>query len=130
VRSEDERVAKTLFNSVVYKSIPIWWVMGDFEWSPFYGKVSIFNSILHLDGYVTTGAGVVATETGYRPGFDVGGGLRFVVRDWVAVNAALINTTYVDTPTGTTKSATQNALMLHFGLSIFIPFKSTFRDAE
>jgi hypothetical protein len=56
--------------------------------------------------------------------------MRFVVRDWLAVNVALINTTYVDTPTGTTKGATQNLMMLNVGLSIFIPFKSTYREAE
>lgn len=134
VATEDLRVAKRVFNSQVFRSIPIWWVMGDFEWSPFYGKVAFMNTIVHLDGFVTAGAGIVSTETssqsGLKPAFDIGGGLRFVVRDWVAVNAALINTTYVEAPAGTTHAATQNALMLMVGLSIFVPFKSTFRDAE
>jgi hypothetical protein len=48
----------------------------------------------------------------------------------VAANAMLINTTYVDTPAGTTKGGTQNLLAVYVGLSIFIPFKSTFREAE
>jgi outer membrane beta-barrel protein len=132
--TEDVRIAKKVFNSIVYRSVPIWQVGGDFEWSPFYGKVAIFNTILHLDGFLTAGAGIVATETtpvsGLKPAFDIGGGLRFVVRDWVAVNGMLINTTYQDTPAGTTKGAIQNLLMVYVGLSIFIPFKSTFREAE
>jgi outer membrane beta-barrel protein len=132
--TEDLRVAKKVFNSQVYRSIPIWWVMGDFEWSPFYGKVAFMNTIIHVDGFITAGAGAVSTETtaktGFKPAFDIGGGLRFVVRDWVAVNAALINTTYVEAPSGTTHDATQNALMVMVGMSIFIPFKSTFREAE
>jgi outer membrane beta-barrel protein len=130
----DVRVAKRVFASIVYRSIPIWWAIANFEWSPFYGKVSFFNDILHVDGYLSAGAGMVYTETtasqGIKPAFDLGGGLRFVARDWVAVNAALINTTYVDTPAGTTKGATQNAMMLHLGISIFFPFKSTYREAE
>lgn len=132
--TEDVRVAKTVFNSTVYRSVPIWSVSGNFEWSPFYGKVAFMNTILHLDGYITAGAGIMSTETsstqGFKPTFDIGGGLRFVVRDWVAVNGALINTTYVDTPAGTTKGSTNNLLAVYVGLSIFIPFKSTFREAE
>lgn len=134
LKTEDVPVAKKVFNSTDFHSVPIWSVMGDFEWSPFYGKVAFGNTIIHLDGFVTAGAGVMATETtpssGYKPAFDIGGGLRFVARDWVAVNASLINTTYVDHPAGTTHGATQNALMMMVGMSIFIPFKSTFREAE
>ena len=134
IATEDVRVAKRVFNAIVYRSVPIWSVSGNFEWSPFYGKVAFMNTILHLDGYVTAGAGIMSTETsgttGLKPSFDIGGGLRFVVRDWVAVNGALINTTYVDTPAGTTKGSTNNLLAVYVGLSIFIPFKSTFRESE
>jgi hypothetical protein len=48
----------------------------------------------------------------------------------VAVDLAFINTAYVDQPTGTTKATTQNVQMLYAGVSLFIPFKSTFREAE
>jgi hypothetical protein len=53
-----------------------------------------------------------------------------VVKDFVAVNVSMINTTYVDQPAGTTKGATQNLMMLGAGLSVFLPFKSTGREAE
>ena len=42
----------------------------------------------------------------------------------------LVGSLYVDTPAGTTKGSTQNMLMFNIGLSLFIPFKSTFREAE
>jgi len=132
--TDDRPVAQRVLSSVVYRSVPIWSVGGNFEWSPFYGKVAFMNTIVHLDGFITAGAGVMATETvsisGYKPYFDIGGGLRFVVRDWVAANAMLINTTYVDTPAGTTKSGTNNMLAVYVGLSLFIPFRSTFRESE
>jgi outer membrane beta-barrel protein len=132
--TEDVRVAKRVFDANVFHSVPIGLVMADLEWSPFYGKVAFGNSILQLDGFLCLGAGGVYSDTsasqGIHPAFDIGGGLRFVVRDWVAVNAALINTTYIDTPAGTTKGNTQNAMMLHVGLSIFIPFRSTFQEAQ
>ena len=56
--------------------------------------------------------------------------MRFVVKDFLAVNVALINTSYVDQPVGTTKGITQNMMTLNAGISLFIPFKSTYREAE
>ncbi|MBL8915072.1 MAG: outer membrane beta-barrel domain-containing protein [Archangium sp.] len=130
--TDDVRTAKRNLNSRIFFSVPIWSVMGDIEWSPLYGKVAFFNDILHLDGYLVGGGGVVWTETsanrGVNPAFDLGLGFRFVVKDFMAVNVALINTTYVDTPTGTTKGVVQNMMMVNAGLSIFIPFKSTYRE--
>jgi outer membrane beta-barrel protein len=148
--TDDVKVAKRNLFSRIFFSVPIWSVMGDLEWSPLYGKVAFFNSILHLDGYLVGGGGVVYTETsavalpgaapqadgsaaaprGVNPAFDLGVGLRFVVKDFVAVNVALINTTYVDTPTGTTKGVTQNLMLVNAGISIFFPFKSTYKEAE
>lgn len=132
--TDDVRVAKRNLNSRIFFSVPIWSVMGDIEWSPLYGKVAFFNTILHLDAYLVGGGGVVYTETsaapdrGVNPAFDLGVGFRFVVKDFMAVNVALINTTYVDTPTGTTKGVTQNLMLVNAGISIFLPFKSTYRE--
>ncbi len=148
--TDDVKTAKRNLFSRIFFSVPVWSVMGDLEWSPLYGKVAMFNSILHLDGYLVGGGGVVYTETsavalpgappqadgspaaprGVSPAFDLGVGLRFVVKDFIAVNVALINTTYIDTPPGTTKGVTQNLMLVNVGLSIFFPFKSTYKEAE
>jgi outer membrane beta-barrel protein len=137
--TEDVRTAKRNFNSRIFFSVPYWTAMADAEWSPIYGKVAIFNSILHFDGYLLAGGGVVFTETsasldpnkaGVKPAFDLGVGFRFITKDWLAVNVALVNTAYVDVPTGSTKGSTQNVMLVHAGVSIFFPFKSTFREAE
>ncbi len=143
--TDDVRVAKKNLQAKIFYSVPYWSTMADVEWSPFYGKVSFLNSILHLDAYVVGGGGVVYTETsgarnedgtpdpsrtGVKPAFDLGLGMRFVAKDFLAVNIALVNTTYVDVPTGSSKAVTQNLMMLQAGVSIFFPFKSTFREAE
>jgi outer membrane beta-barrel protein len=134
--NDDVRTAKRNFQSRIFFSVPQWSAMGDVEWSPLYGKVAIFNSILHFDAYLLGGAGVIRTETsalpdrGLNPAVDLGIGMRFVAKDFLAVNVSLINTTYVDQPAGTTKGATQNLMMLGAGLSVFLPFKSTGREAE
>lgn len=137
--TEDVRTAKRNFNSRIFFSVPFWTAMLDVEWSPIYGKVAIFNSILHFDGYLVGGGGIVFAETtpandalrsGLKPAFDLGVGFRFITKDWLAVNVALINTAYVDVPTGSAKGSTQNVMLIYAGVSIFFPFKSTFREAE
>ncbi len=136
VPSDDVRTAKRAFNSKIFYSVPQWSAMGDVEWSPIYGKVAFLNSILHFDGYLLAGAGVVRTETsalpgrGLNPAADLGLGMRFVAQDYLAVNVALINTSFVDQPLGSSKGAIQNVMTLNAGISLFLPFKSTGRDSE
>lgn len=136
IPEDDVRIAKRAFQSRIFYSVPQWSAMGDAEWSPLYGKVAFLNSILHFDAYLLAGLGVVHTEVsslegrGPSPAADLGLGMRFVVRDFFAVNVALINTSYVDQPAGTTKGATQNLMTLNAGISIFFPLKSTGREAE
>lgn len=138
---DSARLARRVFNSQLFYSVPKWSVMGNAEWSPIYGKVAFLNSILHFDAYLLGGLGAVNTETssvetsvgvsrGPSPATDIGVGARFVARDFLAVNVAIINTTYVDQPKGTTKGAIQNLMTLNVGVSLFIPFKSTGREAE
>jgi outer membrane beta-barrel protein len=134
--TDDVRTAKRTFQSRIFFSVPQWAAMGGVEWSPIYGKVSIWNNILHFDSYVVGGLGVVTTETsslpnrGPNPAMDLGVGVRFVARDYIAVNASLINTSYVDVPANSFKGVTQNVMMLNTGISLFLPFKSTTREAE
>jgi outer membrane beta-barrel protein len=150
--TDDVTSAKRTFGSRIFASVPQWSAMGDVEWSPVYGKVAFFNSILHLDAYLLGGAGVVHAETselpelgaqvpaggsaadlpkrGPRFAADLGVGARFVAKDFLAFNVALINTAYVDQPTGSTKGSTQNIMTLNAGVSIFFPFSSTGREAE
>lgn len=132
--TDDVKTAKRNFQSRIFFSVPMMSAMANVEWSPFYGKVAFLNSILHFDGYLLAGAGAVQTETsvtqGYHPAADLGVGARFVAKDFLAVNVALINTAYVDQPAGTTKGNTINLQMLYAGVSLFLPFKSTFREAE
>jgi outer membrane beta-barrel protein len=131
--TEDVDTARDNFNSKIFYSQPFYSLLGDMEWSPIYGKVTVANTILHFDAYLLGGVGMVMTETSGlpgRPGADLGGGMRFAVKDFLAVNVAVVNTTYVDTPTGTSKGATQNVLTLNAGISLFFPFSSTGREAE
>lgn len=131
LKADDVVIAKRNLQSQIFKSEPVWAAAADLEWSPFYGKVAFLNSILHFDAYLIGGGGVVSTRaTPLAPCFDLGVGMRFVAKDWLAVNVGLLNTTYTDTPIGTFKSSLQNMMMLNAGVSIFLPLKSTYREAE
>lgn len=142
-QTDDVQIAKRAYGGRIFFSEPIWSAMGDVEWSPFYGKVAWFNSILHFDAYLLGGLGVMNTATsalpegadptvkrGLHPSAEVGVGMRFVAKDFLAVNVALINTAYVDQPAGTTKGALQNVMTLNAGISLFLPLRSTGREAE
>ncbi len=138
VTTDDRKLASQTYSARILRSVPYWMAMGDVEWSPFYGKVAIFNSILHFDAYLTGGLGTIYTETSTRinaapvlyPAVDLGGGIRFQVFDFLAVGVSVINTAYVDQPLGTNKSTTQNVVSLYGGVSIFFPFRSTGRESE
>ncbi|PTL80402.1 outer membrane beta-barrel domain-containing protein [Vitiosangium sp. GDMCC 1.1324] len=136
VSTDDVRIAKRSFHSRIFNSVPQWSAMGDVEWSPLYGKVAFLNDILHFDAYLLGGMGVVNTEMSNTEGrgpslaADLGIGIRFVARDYLAVNVSLINTSYVDQPLNTTKGATQNLMTINAGISFFFPMKSTGREAE
>ncbi len=134
--SDDVRTAKRTFQSRIFHSVPQWSGMLDVEWAPLYGKVAFLNSILHFDGYLLGGAGLVKTETSslegrsMSVGTDLGLGMRFVAKDFLAVNVALINTSYVDQPLGTSKGAIQNLMTINAGISLFFPLRSTGRESE
>jgi outer membrane beta-barrel protein len=145
VTTDNVNIAKANFQSRIYYSVPQWSLLGDVEWSPIYGKASIFNSIFHFDVYLLAGLGVVWTETSSTPvdslnpngpkrgpsiAGEVGIGMRFIVLDWLSVNVALINTSYGDTPAGTSLGAIQNLFTINAGVSFFFPFKSTGRESE
>jgi outer membrane beta-barrel protein len=126
---DDVRTAKSNFQNVIVSSTPSWAAMAEVEWSPLYGKVRFYNSILHLDGYLFTGFGAVSARTP-EPAFELGIGMRLVATDWLAFNLAFSNTTYSSAPLGSTLSLTQNLMTLNAGLSLFIPFSSSGGGAE
>jgi len=143
--TDDVRTAKANFQSRIFYSVPKWSVLGAVEWSPIYGKATIFNSIIHFDGFILGGLGALWSDTSSTPldsknpsgptrgphiAAEFGIGLRFMTTDWLSVNLALIDTTYVDQPAGTNKGAIQNILALNAGISLFFPFRSTGRESE
>jgi outer membrane beta-barrel protein len=129
IADDDLQTAKANFQSVIVSSNPGWSAMGELEWSPLYGKVHFYNSILHLDGYLFGGLGAVAAPSPEQA-FALGVGIRVVAKEWLAFNIAFQNTSYVSTPAGSSLGLIQNLMTLNIGVSLFIPFSSTAGAAE
>lgn len=123
----DLAVARQNFQLAVVASQPNWLAMGDLEFSPIYGKFRFAKSIIYVDGYLLAGAGTVIHRTA-EVGFEAGGGLRFVVADFFAVNLAWINTFYVDKPVGSSTAFLQNLMTLNLGFALYLPFSSPERS--
>ncbi len=139
------QTAKANFQSRIFYSVPKWSLLGTVEWSPIYGKATIFNSIIHFDGFILGGLGALWTDTSSTP-LDSSnpsqGSARADHRRRARHRLALHDHRlaerqprahrhrYVDQPAGTNKGAIQNILAINAGISLFFPFRSTGRESE
>jgi outer membrane beta-barrel protein len=71
-----------------------WYVGSDLMWSPFYGKTAVLNSrVIHFEAFLLGGATVfkLNREGGFRPGANLGLGLRFFRSDTVSFRLDVTN---------------------------------------
>jgi len=109
-------------------SKPEWNAMFDAQWTPFYGKVSVYNSIAQFDLFLIGGVGAVASQTTYvntvkeyHFATDLGLGVRALFNDFIGLHLTYLNTLYSDRPGAGNRSQTQNLGMVQLGLSIYLP---------
>jgi outer membrane beta-barrel protein len=130
VREEDDlRTARANFQSGIVSSSPEWLAMGEVEWAPLYGKVAVYGSILHFDGYFLGGLGTVWARSP-ELAFEVGAGLRLVAKDWLAFSLSYQHTSYVSQPAGGQLGLIQNLSMVSLGTTVFFPFSSAGGGAQ
>jgi outer membrane beta-barrel protein len=127
-----------LLSSQIYDQL-----MLDGIWSPIYGKIAVLeNHIVHFDMFLTAGFGLVWTATSYAPrdnaglgpapgsavvggsklGVDLGAGMRFYPKDWLALEAGLIATVYPDQPVASLPATLQRVFAVNLGVAFFFPF--------
>jgi outer membrane beta-barrel protein len=105
-------------------------VMLDGVWSPVYGKASFLaDSIVHFDLFLAGGFGAVWSATslaprneGPHPAAEVGGGIRFYPREWMAFELGLMATFYPDQPVVSVPATVQTVFVANVGISFFFPF--------
>jgi hypothetical protein len=61
-------------------------------------------------------------KEGPHPAADLGAGIRFYPRDWLALELGFTGTFYPDRPTDTSPSTMSRILAAHLGATIFWPF--------
>ena len=129
IRTDAAREGKMAFGSQLLASQIYDQLMLDGIWSPVYGKVSVLdNHIVHFDLYLAAGFGVVWTATTEPPrnekpplATDLGGGVRFYPKDWLAFDLGLMATLYPDRPQASLPATVQKVFAANIGVSFFFP---------
>ncbi len=127
-QTESVRIAKRELKSLLLSSKLEWSAGVDFIWTPIYGKLSWFNTIVQYDLFLITGLGAAWSQTsgdpvkdGAHPAVDIGVGQRFSLSDWMAFEFWVKQLLYADRPQDRQISEIQKVLTLNVGLSFWIP---------
>lgn len=131
VRTDNVREGKVAFQSQLLTSQISKLAMVDGIWSPVYGKAAwLDRSIVHFDLYLAAGFGAVWSATSKAPrdegahiAADLGAGVRFYPREWMAFEAGMMLTLYPDQPILTVPGTVQKVLAANVGVSFFFPWR-------
>lgn len=128
VETDNVRIAKRELRSLLLTSKLNWNAGASLVWTPIYGKLAWFNSIIHYDFFLLTGLGVAHSQTsgapvndGLHPAVDIGIGQRFAFSDWMAFDFWVKGLLYADRPQDRQISEIQKVLTLNAGLSFWLP---------
>jgi outer membrane beta-barrel protein len=128
-RTDNVREGKIAFQSQLLTSQLYGQAMVDGIWSPIYGKAAFLGkNIIHFDLFLSAGFGAVWTATSLAPrnegphiATDLGGGIRFYPKEWLAFELGLQATLYPDQPILSVPGTIQNVFVANVGLSFFFP---------
>ena len=127
-QSDNVRIAKRELKSLLLSSKLDWTAGADVMWTPIYGKLAWFNTIVQYDLFLIGGVGVAWSQTsgapvddGAHPAIDVGIGQRFAMFDFMAFEFWVKQLLYADRPQDRQISEIQKVLTLNVGLSFWLP---------
>ncbi len=129
LRRDAVREGKLAFRSQLLSSQLYGLAMVNGVWSPIYGKSSFLNkNIIHFDLFLSAGFGLVWTATSLAPrnegphlATDLGGGVRFYPKEWLAFELGLNATLYPDQPIKSVPGTIQKVFVANVGFSFFLP---------
>jgi outer membrane beta-barrel protein len=130
-RTDAVRDGKLAFQSQLLSSQLYYQAMVDGIWSPVYGKAAFLGrTIVHFDLFLAAGFGAVWSATSLAPrsegphlAADLGGGVRFYPKEWLAFELGMMATLYPDQPVESVPGTMQNVLTANVGFSFFFPFR-------
>ncbi len=128
-RTDNVREGKIAFQSQLLNADIEQQLMLDGVWSPIYGKAAFrAGSIVHFDLFLLAGFGLVWSATSGPPldqgphwATDLGGGVRFYPKDWLAFEVGLLATLYPDQPVALLPATIQRVFAANVGVSFFFP---------
>jgi outer membrane beta-barrel protein len=128
-RTDAVREGKIAFYSQLLTSQLYGQAMVDGVWSPVYGKASFLaTSIVHFDVFLAAGFGAVWTATSQKPrnqgphlAAELGGGIRFYPKEWMAFELGMMATFYPDQPNPAVPATVQTVFVANVGVSFFLP---------
>jgi outer membrane beta-barrel protein len=128
-RTDAVREGKIAFYSQLLTSQLYGQAMLDGVWSPVYGKASFLaTSIVHFDVFLAAGFGAVWTATSQKPrsqgphlAAELGGGIRFYPKEWMAFELGMLATFYPDQPNPAVPATVQTVFVANVGVSFFLP---------
>jgi len=129
LRTDNVREGKLAFQSQLVAADIVQQAMLDGVWSPIYGKSAFLaGSIVHFDLYLLAGFGLVWSSTSGAPldqgphwATDLGGGVRFYPKEWLAFDLGLLATLYPDQPVPLMPATVQKVFAATVGVSFFFP---------
>lgn len=129
LRTDNVREGKLALQSQLVAADIEQQLMLDGVWSPVYGKAAwLAGSIVHFDLFLLAGLGQVWSSTSGAPleqgphwATDLGGGVRFYPREWLAIEVGLVATFYSDQATPPLPSTLQRVFAANVGVSFFLP---------
>jgi outer membrane beta-barrel protein len=130
LRTDNVRLGKVAFQSQLLTSQLYGQAMIDGVWSPIYGKAAVLGrDIVHFDFFLHAGFGLVWSATSLEPrnegphlATDLGGGVRFYPKEWMAFELGLSATLYTDRAAEGVPSVVQKIFVASTGVSFFWPF--------
>ncbi len=142
IRTDNAREGKIAFGGQLLSSQIYDQLMLEGVWSPVYGKVSVLDrQIIHFDLFLVGGFGLVWSATSFEPrdnvglgpppdaflvgrsklGVDLGGGVRFYPKEWMAFEVGMLATLYPDQPIPSLPATIQKVFAVNVGVSFFFP---------
>jgi outer membrane beta-barrel protein len=129
MRTDNVREGKLAFQSQLLTSQLYSQVMMDGVWSPIYGKAAFLgDSIIHFDLFLSAGFGAAWSATsdaprneGPHPAAEIGGGVRFYPKEWMAFELGLLATFYPDQPVVSVPATIQRVFVANVGVCFFFP---------
>ncbi len=147
-RTDNVREGRVAFQSQLLNADIEQQLMLDGLWSPIYGKAAVLaGSIVHFDVFLMAGLGLAWTATSNKPleqgtdvpfgpaidwppfgdkkpaklATDLGGGIRFYPKEYLAFELGLVATLYSDQPQPLLPATIQKVFAVNVGVTFFFP---------